>query len=87
MNRIIFILTVFCILMAQDEDPSAVDTSTPPDVAVDTTSNDSLAWAGDSLGAAVDTIGPPMDLDYGYKGKSGAEKPLFQKTLITNKPA
>jgi len=54
--------------MAQDEDPSAVDTSTPPDVAVDTTSNDSLAWAGDSLGAAVDTIGPPMDLDYGYKG-------------------
>ena len=54
--------------MAQDEGPSAVDTSTPPDVAVDTTSNDSLAWAGDSLGAAVDTIGPPMDLDYGYKG-------------------
>ena len=68
MNRTIFILTVFCVLMAQDEDPSAVDTSTPPDVAVDTTSNDSLAWAGDSLGAAVDTIGPPMDLDYGYKG-------------------
>ena len=54
--------------MAQDEDPSAVDTSTPPDVAVDTTSNDSLAWVGDSLGVAVDTIGPPMDLDYGYKG-------------------
>ena len=54
--------------MAQDEDPSAMDTSTPPDVAVDTTSNDSLAWASDSLGAAVDTIGPPMDLDYGYKG-------------------
>ena len=68
MNRTIFILTVFCVLMAQDEDPSAMDTSTPPDVAVDTTSNDSLAWAGDSLGAAVDTIGPPMDLDYGYKG-------------------
>ena len=68
MNRTFFILTVFCVLMAQDEDPSAVDTSTPPDVAVDTTSNDSLAWAGDSLGAAVDTIGPPMDLDYGYKG-------------------
>ena len=68
MNRNIFILTVFCVLMAQDEDPSAADTSTPPDVAVDTTSNDSLAWAGDSLGAAVDTIGPPMDLDYGYKG-------------------
>ena len=68
MNRTFFILTVFCVLMAQDEDPSAVDTSTPPDVAVDTTSNDSLAWAGDSLGAVVDTIGPPMDLDYGYKG-------------------
>ena len=68
MNRTFFILTVFCVLMVQDEDPSAVDTSTPPDVAVDTTSNDSLAWAGDSLGAVVDTIGPPMDLDYGYKG-------------------
>jgi len=68
MNRTIFILTVFCVLMAQDEDPSAADTSMPPDVAVDTTSNDSLAWASDSLGAAVDTIGPPMDLDYGYKG-------------------
>ena len=54
--------------MAQDEDPSAADTSMPPDVAVDTTSNDSLAWASDSLSAAVDTIGPPMDLDYGYKG-------------------
>ena len=54
--------------MAQDEDPNAVDKSMPPDVEVDTTSNDSLAWAGDSLGAAVDTIGPPLDLDYGYKG-------------------
>jgi len=54
--------------MAQDEGTSATGTSTPPDVAVDTTSNDSLAWAGDSLGAVVDTIGPPMDLDYGYKG-------------------
>jgi len=54
--------------MAQDEDPNAADNSVPPDVEVDTTSNDSLAWAGDSLGAAVDTIGPPLDLDYGYKG-------------------
>ncbi len=54
--------------MAQDEDPNAADKSMPPDVEVDTTSNDSLAWAGDSLGAAVDTIGPPLDLDYGYKG-------------------
>jgi hypothetical protein len=68
MNRTIFILTVFCVLTAQDEAPSAADTSAVPDAAVDTTSNDSLAWAGDSLGAAVDTIGPPMDLDYGYKG-------------------
>jgi len=68
MNRTIFILTVCCVLMAQDEDPNAVDKSMPPDVEVDTTSNDSLAWAGDSLGAAVDTIGPPLDLDYGYKG-------------------
>ena len=54
--------------MAQDESTSATGTSVPPDAAVDTTSNDSLAWASDSLGAAVDTIGPPMDLDYGYKG-------------------
>ena len=54
--------------MAQDEGTSATGTSVPPDAAVDTTSNDSLAWASDSLGAAVDTIGPPMDLDYGYKG-------------------
>ena len=68
MNRSIFILTVFCVLMAQDESTSATGTSVPPDAAVDTTSNDSLAWASDSLGAAVDTIGPPMDLDYGYKG-------------------
>ena len=54
--------------MAQDEDPNVADNSVPPDVKVDTTSNDSLAWTGDSLGAAVDTIGPPLDLDYGYKG-------------------
>jgi len=54
--------------MAQDENPNAADKSMPPDVEVETTSNDSLAWAGDSLGAAVDTIGPPLDLDYGYKG-------------------
>jgi len=68
MNRTIFILTVFCVLTAQDEGPSAADTFAVPNATVDTTSNDSLAWAGDSLGAAVDTIGPPMDLDYGYKG-------------------
>ena len=55
-------------MMAQEEGTSDTGTSVPPDAAVDTTSNDSLAWAGDSLGAAVDTIGPPMDLDYGYKG-------------------
>ena len=68
MNRNIFILAVFCVLMAQEEGTIDTGTSVPPDAAVDTTSNDSLAWAGDSLGAAVDTIGPPMDLDYGYKG-------------------
>ena len=68
MNRSISILTVFCVLMAQDEGTSATGTSMPTDVTVDTTSNDSLAGAGDSLGVAVDTIGPPMDLDYGYKG-------------------
>ena len=68
MNRTIFILTVFCVLMAQDEGTSATGTSMSTDAAVDTTSNDSLAGTGDSLGVAVDTIGPPMDLDYGYKG-------------------
>ena len=68
MNRTIFILTVFCVLMAQDEDPNVADNSVSSNVKVDTTSNDSLAWTGDSLGAAVDTIGPPLDLDYGYKG-------------------
>ena len=67
MNRSISILTVFCVLMAQDEGTSATGTSIT-DGAVDTTSNDSLAGTGDSLGVAVDTIGPPMDLDYGYKG-------------------
>ena len=68
MNRSISILTDFCVLMAQDEGTSATGTSMPTDGAVDTTSNDSLAGTGDSLGVAVDTIGPPMDLDYGYKG-------------------
>jgi hypothetical protein len=68
MNRTIFTLAVFCVLMAQDEGPSVGDPSSVPDAAVDTTSNDSLALTSDSLGVAVDTIGPPMDLDYGYKG-------------------
>ena len=68
MNRTIFTLTVFCVLTAQDEGLSVGDPSAVPDASVDTTSNDSLAWASDSLGVAVDTIGPPMDLDYGYKG-------------------
>ena len=54
--------------MAQDEGTSATGTLMPTDGTVDTTSNDSLAGTGDSLGVAVDTIGPPMDLDYGYKG-------------------
>ena len=68
MNRTIFTLTVLCALTAQDEGLSVGDPSAVPDASVDTTSNDSLAWASDSLGVAVDTIGPPMDLDYGYKG-------------------
>ena len=68
MNRTIFTLTVFCVLTAQDKGLSVGDSSAVPTASVDTTSNDSLAWASDSLGVAVDTIGPPMDLDYGYKG-------------------
>ena len=68
MNRTIFILAVISALTAQDGSTSIVDPSSVTDAAVDTTSNDSLAWVGDSLGVAVDTIGPPMDLDYGYKG-------------------
>ena len=68
MNRTIFILAVISALAAQDGNTSIVDPSSVTGSAVDTTSNDSLAWVGDSLGIAVDTIGPPMDLDYGYKG-------------------
>ena len=68
MNRTIFILAVISALAAQDGNTSIVDPSSVTGAAVDTTSNDSLAWVGDSLGIAVDTIGPPMDLDYGYKG-------------------
>ena len=68
MNRTIFILTVFAALTAQEGSNATADPSAVTDAAEDTTSNDSLAWVGDSLGAAVDTIGPPMDLDYGYKG-------------------
>ena len=67
MSRIFLILAVFCLLTAQEDAPS-IDQPSVPNGAVDTTSNDSSAWAGDSLGAAIDTIGPPMDLDYGYKG-------------------
>ncbi len=68
MNRNIFILTVFTALTAQEGSNATADPSAVTSAAEDTTSNDSLAWVGDSLGAAVDTIGPPMDLDYGYKG-------------------
>ena len=67
MSRIFLILAVFCLLTAQ-EDAASIDQPSVPNGAVDTTSNDSSAWVGDSLGAAIDTIGPPMDLDYGYKG-------------------
>ena len=68
MNRTIFILVVLSVLSAQDESTTVGDPSVIPDAAEDTTNNDSLAWSGDSLGGAIDTIGPPMDLDYGYKG-------------------
>ena len=68
MNRNIFILTVFTALTAQEGSNATADPSAVTEAAEDTTSNDSLAWVGDSLGVAVDTIGPPMDLDYGYKG-------------------
>ena len=68
MNRTILILTVITVLTAQDGSSSIMDPSAVTGTAEDTTGNDSLAWAGDSLGVAVDTIGPPMDLDYGYKG-------------------
>ena len=68
MNRTIFILTVFTALTAQEGSNATADPSAVTGAAEDTTSNDSLAWVGDSLGVAVDTIGPPMDLDYGYKG-------------------
>ena len=68
MNRNIFILTVFTALTAQEGSNATADPSAVTGAAEDTTSNDSLAWVGDSLGVAVDTIGPPMDLDYGYKG-------------------
>ena len=68
MNRTIFILAVISTLTAQDVSTSIVDPSSVTGAAGDTTSNDSLGWVGDSLGVAVDTIGPPMDLDYGYKG-------------------
>ena len=68
MNRTIFILAVISALTAQDGNTSIEDPSAVTGAAVDTTSNDSLSLFGDSLGVAVDTIGPPMDLDYGYKG-------------------
>ena len=68
MNRTIFILAVTSALTAQDGNTGIEDPSAVTGAAVDTTSNDSLSLFGDSLGVALDTIGPPMDLDYGYKG-------------------
>jgi len=68
MNRTVCILAVFFILSAQDEGTRVGDPSAIPNSAIDTTSNDSLSWTGDSMGVAIDSIGPPMDLDYGYKG-------------------
>ena len=68
MNRTIFILAVISALTAQDGNTGIEDPSAVTGAAVDTTSNDSLSLFGDSLSVALDTIGPPMDLDYGYKG-------------------
>ena len=68
MNRTLFILAVISALTAQDGNTGIEDPSAVTGAAVDTTSNDSLSLFGDSLGVALDTIGPPMDLDYGYKG-------------------
>ncbi|MCS5646970.1 MAG: hypothetical protein NZ838_12680 [Candidatus Marinimicrobia bacterium] len=68
MNRTILILTVISALTAQEGNNGIADPPAVTGASEDTTSNDSLGWVGDSLGVAVDTIGPPMDLDYGYKG-------------------
>ena len=68
MNRTILILTVISALTAQEGNNGIADPLAVTGASEDTTSNDSLGWVGDSLGVAVDTIGPPMDLDYGYKG-------------------
>ena len=68
MNRTILILTVISALTAQEGNNGIADPPAVTGASEDTTSNDSLGWVGESLGVAVDTIGPPMDLDYGYKG-------------------
>ena len=59
MNRVIFFISFISFLLAQDADNSQ-------ELAVEQL--DSLAVTSDSLSAAEDTLGPPMDLDYGYKG-------------------
>ena len=59
MNRAIIFISFISIIFAQDAD-------TPQSIVSD--QSDSLAVSNDSLSTAMDTLGPPMDLDYGYKG-------------------
>ena len=59
MNRVIFFISFISFLLAQDAENSQ-------ELAVELL--DSLGVTSDSLFAAEDTLGPPMDLDYGYKG-------------------
>ena len=59
MNRVIIFILYISIVFAQDVDTSQANL-------LDL--SDSLSLSNDSLSAVVDTLGPPMDLDYGYKG-------------------
>ena len=59
MNRAIFIILFISLLSAQNADTSQV---------LSNEQSDSLSVPSDTLSASEDTLGPPMDLDYGYKG-------------------
>ena len=63
MNRVIFIISFIFFLYGQ-EGSTTVDTSQT--IILD--QSDSSGVFSDSLSALEDTLGPPMDLDYGYKG-------------------
>ena len=72
MNRAIIFISFISIIFAQDAD-------TPQSIVSD--QSDSLAVSNDSLSTAMDTLGPPMDLDYGCKGfmwgvPKGSQMPL-----------